>query len=177
MSRVYAGIGSRETPPRVLWTIYQAAGRLALRGWRLHSGGATGADQSFHAGQSCVLGPSTLFLPWRGYNDVERDKLTTVYTSQTDKAMGIAKAFHPNWGACSQGAQKLHARNTHIVLGLDCETPVSMILCWTKDGGPTGGTGQALRIAEHYNIPVFNFWHKDVLNQIAEYLHAQEAAA
>ena len=30
------------------------------------------------------------------------------------------------------------------------------VLCWTPYGAAAGGTGQALRIAEHHHIPVFN---------------------
>lgn len=30
-------------------------------------------------------------------------------------------------------------------------------MCWTPEGKITGGTGQALRIAKHYEIPILNF--------------------
>jgi len=29
-------------------------------------------------------------------------------------------------------------------------------LCWTKNGKSSGGTGQAIRIANDYKIPVFD---------------------
>lgn len=29
-------------------------------------------------------------------------------------------------------------------------------ICWTKNGSGQGGTGQALRIAKAYNIPIFD---------------------
>lgn len=55
-----------------------------------------------------------------------------------------------------QGARKLQARNSHQVLGLDLETPSEFIVCWTKNGKSSGGTGQAIRIALDYGIPIFD---------------------
>ena len=36
------------------------------------------------------------------------------------------------------------------------KSPVNAIVCWTKDAKTVGGTGQALRIAEDYGLPVIN---------------------
>ena len=62
---VYAGIGSRATPPSVLEAMTTMAAWLARRGWHLHSGGAAGADSAFAAG--APAGTRTVFLPWPGY--------------------------------------------------------------------------------------------------------------
>jgi hypothetical protein len=70
--------------------------------------------------------------------------------------MDMAKQFHPAWNRCSPGARKLHARNCFQVMGRDLNSPVDFIICWTRGGLGGGGTGQALRIAKHYNIPVFD---------------------
>jgi hypothetical protein len=59
-------------------------------------------------------------------------------------------------------ARSLMGRNTHQVLGFDCESPSAFVLCWTPDGAEretiaeTGGTGQAIWIAIAYGIPVWN---------------------
>ena len=58
------------------------------------------------------------------------------------------------------------ARNCHQVLGQDLKTPVDFIVCWTKDGGESGGTGQALRIARDLNIPVYNLYFEDTIDKI-----------
>ena len=47
------------------------------------------------------------------------------------------------------------------VLGEDLQTPTSFIVCWTKDGKASGGTGQALRVAKKYDIPVFNLYNEN----------------
>jgi hypothetical protein len=67
-----------------------------------------------------------------------------------------AAKYHPAWHKCSYDVQRLHARNSLIMLGWQLNEPVDFVICWTKDGKASGGTGQALRIAEAYNIPIFN---------------------
>ena len=52
------------------------------------------------------------------------------------------------------------ARNSYQVLGLKLDLPVQFIICYT-DGN--GGTQQALRIANHYNIKIINLFEKGVL--------------
>ena len=55
------------------------------------------------------------------------------------------------------------ARNAMQVLGPNLDDPSAFIVCWTPDASDgsktspkTGGTGQALRIAHEYKIPVYN---------------------
>ena len=63
---IYAGIGTRATPPNVLADMAVMAGWLARMGWQLSSGGADGADGAFAAG--APAGQRKIWLPWRGYN-------------------------------------------------------------------------------------------------------------
>ena len=63
---IYAGIGTRATPPNVLADMAVMAGWLARTGWQLSSGGADGADGAFAAG--APAGQRRIWLPWRGYN-------------------------------------------------------------------------------------------------------------
>jgi hypothetical protein len=78
--------------------------------------------------------------------------------------MEKAASLHPAWSRLSIGPQKLHARNVGQVLGKNLATPVSFVLCWTKDGCATeqertvktGGTGTAIVLAHRLGIPVFN---------------------
>jgi hypothetical protein len=58
--------------------------------------------------------------------------------------------------ALSEAVRKLMARDTHQILGQDCNTPVDFAVCYTKAGAGKGGTGQALRIAEDYQISVID---------------------
>lgn len=83
--------------------------------------------------------------------------------------MELASRFHPNFGRLSQGAQKLMARNGYQVLGYDLASPSEFVVCWTPDGctsratrtPDTGGTGQAIAIAEAHGVPVLNLANDD----------------
>lgn len=149
--KYYAGIGSRDAPTEVLRAFENIAEQLALEGFILRSGGAKGADKAFETGCDRVGGQKEIFLPWRGF-----EGSTSNLVVCNNRAFEIAKRFHPNWYNMTFGGQKLQARNSHQVLGWDLETPSSFIICWTMNGSGRGGTGQAIRIAKHYNIPVFD---------------------
>lgn len=149
----YAGIGSRETPEDILGMMRDIAKALALRGYTLRSGGAQGADQAFEYGTPACY-DMEIFVPWSGFEN--KPDLMKLTPGELGNAMKIAEQFHPNWAACSQGARKLHTRNVFQVLGRDLQSPSKFVICWTRDGKATGGTGQALRIAEHHKIPIIN---------------------
>lgn len=146
--KFYAGIGSRQTPPDVLALMTALAQRLASQGWTLRSGGADGADTAFEIGAG---EHSIIYLPWRGFNGRTRG----VVVGDIPRLRTIAEAHHPNWPACSRGARALHTRNVAQVLGhTENAAPSSMVICWTPNGSGTGGTGQAIRIARSFGIPV-----------------------
>jgi len=161
----YAGIGSRETPPHVLDLMVRAASQLAREGWVLRTGMAGGADQAFYRGAR-AHGALELYLPWPSF---EADARSPAHAAEqfvlgqpTPAAYELAARFHPAWTRLPQGARHLHARNCHQVLGPDLASPARFVFCWTPDGSldgrgrRVGGTGQALRIAHHHGIQVFN---------------------
>ncbi len=155
MTKFYAGIGSRETPTALEPVIAQIATTLDSQGYILRSGGADGADTMFerHAIHK------EIYLPWRGFNE----NTSNLYTATAD-AFVLAQKYHPAWDKLSQAAKKLMSRNCYQILGQDLKTPVEFVICWTKDGRASGGTGQALRIAEDLKIPVYNlYWQDDLL--------------
>jgi hypothetical protein len=161
---VYAGIGSRETPEDVLALIRTAAASLSARGHLLRSGHAPGADQAFELGAGSN---AEIYLPWASFE--ARAPLTARYVqrSPTSEALALAAQHHPGWLHLTQGGRALHARNCHQILGRDLNSPVRFVLCWTPDGSldgrgrKTGGTGQALRIANALKIEVFNLARDD----------------
>lgn len=148
----YAGIGSRETPQDVLDIFKSVATYLANNDFTLRSGGAKGADSAFEYGCDKVNGVKEIYLPWKGFEGSN----SSLIVEEGGKAYEVAEKFHPYWHNLSQGARKLQARNSHQVLGNDLNTLSSFIICWTKNGSGSGGTGQAIRISKHYNIPVFD---------------------
>ena len=150
--KAYAGIGSRETPEDILYMMTGFANLAQGMGWTLRSGAADGADKAFEAGVTDGT-KKEIFLPWGMFNGSR-----SMLFPPSPMALEMASRVHPNWEACSQGAQKLHARNIHQILGLNltAKDAVKFVLCWTKGGQRIGGTSTAIRVAEMYNIPVFN---------------------
>lgn len=152
----WAGIGSRGTPESILIKMTEISCVLSTGNCILRSGAASGADTAFYNGSS--RSKREIFLPWEGFNNFRSDGTFIVPDDTIFKqAMEIASKFHPAWDKCSFGAKKLHARNSFQILGADLQTPSSFVVCYTKDGLTGGGTGQAIRIANHYNIPVFDY--------------------
>ncbi len=162
----YAGIGSRSTPPEILTQISRVAGRLSANGYVLRSGGATGADTAFESGADMA---SEIFLPWRRFNDNDSPLF-----SPSVEAFRLAAALHPAWSKVDGKAQHLLARNCHQILGLDLCSPVDFVVAWTPDGAETeaersretGGTGQAIALADRNGIPVFNLARPGALQRI-----------
>lgn len=172
--RVYAGIGSRATPAEALQIMELAGEALALQGWKLRSGHAPGADQSFEDGAGAK---AEAYLPWAGFEKAVPVHAAFIMDRPSEAAFRLAERYHPSWATLTQGARALHARNAHILLGATLRDPAGFVICWTPGGAATGGTGMALRIAEANGVPVFNIWlgaHRErVCRLINRYLEAQ----
>ncbi len=153
----YAGIGSRETPQEIGFTMYGVAQSLAQRGHILRSGHADGADTYFENGCNSIA-------------PIQKEIFTAAHVGENSPWLVHAELFHPAWNRCSPFAKKLHARNSAIVCGPFLNDAVKFIVCWTKDGKASGGTGQALRIAKAYGIPIFNLYNSDDLPRLSAIL-------
>jgi hypothetical protein len=161
---IYAGIGSRKTPKPILDVMVEIGMYMAQKGHILRSGRAQGADQAFEDGCNRMNGRKEIYLPWWKFENAPMSKGYII--ADVPEAYVIARAFHPNWDALSDGAKKLIIRNSHQVLGLDCKTPCDFVVCWTEGGRGEGGTGQALRIAKSRNIEIFDLGIKRKLVEL-----------
>lgn len=150
----YAGVGARATPGVILQTMSAIAMQLAMRGWGLWSGGAKGADKAFE--QGC---------------DMMRGRKVIRTATEWQPAMDHAARFHPSWDACKPAHRALHARNSLVMLGDGLDDPVRFVVCWTEGGAVAGGTGQALRIAAAYGVPVWNLGRRDPQSAMQDLLH------
>lgn len=135
--KTYAGIGARKTPENILNQMNRIAVWLQVEGFTLRSGGAAGADTAFERGAGV------------------RKEIYRAHDA-TDAAMRLAEQYHPAWSRCGDYAKCLLARNGFQILGPDLKTPSDFVVCWTSDGKASGGTGQAIRVAEAHGVPVFN---------------------
>lgn len=175
--RYYAGVGSRRAGPEILSFFEFCGGRLKELGYTLRSGAAIGCDSAFElkAGteaQIFVAKKSLLAThPHYYYQDITPDH----------PAYKLASQIHPAWGACSEYARQLHARNCFQVLGPNLDDPSRFLLCWTPCGSQTaqecnintGGTATAIRLAHKRGIPIFNFARPDCKARFKTFIHDQ----
>jgi hypothetical protein len=154
MSKFYAGIGSRRRTPSFIHEMMESvASKLETKDYILRSGGAQGADKAFESG-----------VQYDENKQIFRPKHATI------EAINLAANFHPYWDECDTITRKLHGRNSMIILGEDLSTPVQFVICYTPDGKASGGTGVGIRIAESFNIPVFNLAHTESKERIEKFI-------
>ena len=154
--KIYAGIGSRKTPPGVMKDMQSIGQALARQGWTLRTGNCPGADQAFQQGANSIdANLVKLFLPWPGYQSSQVQPGNAVYTPGR-QAYALAAQHHPAWSRCDRLARAMHARNVAIVVGVDLDDPVDFLVCWTPKGREVGGTAQGIRVALAYGVPVYN---------------------
>lgn len=154
MITAYAGIGSRTITKEERETIIKIANFLSELGYVCYSGNAVGSDDAFQEGSNkrCVS-----YVPWNGFNahltssEIHCPYINTAGFQSVDK-------FHPAPEKLNDKARRLMARNYHQVMGIFGYPPVDFIVCCATPKGDfcDGGTAQALRIANHFNIPWIN---------------------
>lgn len=167
MSKYYAGIGSRKTPPQILSLMTDLATRLEKSKWILRSGGALGADSAFQLG---ISNPDNQQI-YTTNSMHEEGNISDAWAS--------VESYHPNPRALSSYVRQLMARNYFQVMGKRSRIPSKFVICWTdsyetdeqgliKDA--SGGTGQAVRIAYDNDILVYNLKHKEHLGRILKFV-------
>ncbi|WP_199438517.1 hypothetical protein [Vibrio owensii] len=190
-SKIYTGIGSRAITKYVSYDLVCLGFVMAVRGYKHLAGGAIGSDWSFHmgaiiaqrylasVGKFVSVGDlTTAIIPWNGFNSLDRS-LDWVTTDIDKRAIEIASEFHGGWENLSQAVKKLMSRNVHQVLGLDLQTYSEFVFAFTSDGvdgvqrkttAKTGGTGQAIRIAASYDVPVRNVGNPEVRARMRQWV-------
>ena len=158
----YAGIGSRKTPSEILEKMEKLSKKLSEK-YILRSGGANGADSAFEKNAKYC----EIYLPNHKFNDRIHDGVK-YFNYQTlpgaVQAQEMTRQFHPKANNLSDFSFNLHSRNAMQIFGKNMNDPVEFVICWTENGELKGGTAQALRIAYHYNIPVYNLAKPNLLN-------------
>lgn len=156
------GIGSRETPSHILYEMlligkWCRANKIALR-----SGHAPGADIAFEYG---ALEYSRLYLPWKGFNSEYELRGPSKFIEDnpyTDIIDSIVNKYHPYSSNLKESTTLIMRRNVCQILGWTPKpakpTLSRAVICWTKDGEDSGGTGMAMRVAKGFNVPIINMY-------------------
>lgn len=159
----YAGIGSRETPSDICNQMTRIASTLSKK-YILRSGGALGADTAFELG---AQGKKEIYLPtdtfnYRVHNNIHYFNYQTLPGAA--QAQEMTWMFHPKPDCLTNYAFHLMSRNAMQIFGKTMNDPVDFVICWTENGQLKGGTSQAIRIAQHYNIPIYNLATPQLFN-------------
>lgn len=179
MNKIYCGIGSRQTPQSALTMISFFSLNLIQKEYTLRSGGAPGADQEFEwaaassgLDKKLIEEKTEIYLPWESFEKNNRSWITPKRLEAQKEAYDIAAEFHPRWKYLKHGAKMLHARNVHQIYGDDVTKPVlpDFVICWTKNGEMVGGTAQALRIAQHHKIKIYNLGDEKQYDELVDWI-------
>lgn len=176
----YTLVGSRETSQEGLEVLARLVHEMAKNFCVGRSGGADGADSVLEHVLRYSTGLKEVYLPWDKFNGRVADGVEYMNASRFSnytQAMEIAKATHPAWERCSQGAQKLHARNVYQVLGKDLESPSLILICWAQPTGTgvKGGTNTAVQLAKRNDVPVLNVYgmnEQQAVHELFEIINA-----
>jgi len=179
---IYAGVGARATPFHVLKSMELIGAQLA-NNWHLRSGYAQGADMAFGRGCEIAGGSFEMYLPWRGFNSAPIDDERFIVPGWPTDLLEIAERSYnkdplvisgdkPDWSRLIYPVQRLMARNVCQVLGPDLSSCARMVVCWTPGGNSGGGTGQAIRVANLYGIPVFDLARDYDQRALCEFVNA-----
>ena len=164
-------IGTRRLSPGWRKLLLEFSRAMSEAGWWVRTGAATGCDQTW---AEHMRGPQvSLYLPWPTYEkEWWQGSGYRIQYRPTKEAEKITARYYPRpWKEVKPGVRLLHARNVHIILGPKCDKPADLVLCYTVDGGVSGGTGQGIRIAEGFGIPVLNVhWpqHQVLLQELLD---------
>ena len=173
-NKIYAGVGSRKTPLYYLDMMTCLATKLELLGYLSRSGDADGADKAFARGVKDKKNIER-YIPWKGFNGSD----SPLYHKPSKEAYDIASKHHKRWNYLDESVKKLMARNVYQILGLDLNTPVDFVICWTPCGSQTdkqrsiktGGTGLAISLADSLGIKVYNLANNFSHSKMYDLLH------
>lgn len=187
--RVYAGVGSRETPIYALAVMLYLSRHLSS-GYVVRSGGAEGADMAF---ELACNNKCEIFLPWRGFRSSSREFINIDNRINRLSELLIDGKLIKNIPAIhnteilrrskNESSLKLHRRNCNQILGRGLNNPASFMVCWTDDKAisasmtteNTGGTGTAIKLASHLSIEVFNLSRDQHLLRVMDMLRKHDS--
>lgn len=168
-------IGSRDTPLPAQDAITDFAAAVQHNHGVVRSGGAPGADSACERG---ITDPHAkqIFLPYSNFNGVSAGVgvyvLDQLHSRHQRVAQEIASRFHPNWEAVLKKSTsvKMMTRNVFQILGPELKSPSDIVVMWAKGTRVSiakkdhqnrifevpGGTGLAVRLAHHLEIPILH---------------------
>lgn len=147
MTKYYAAVGDQTCPSRYYDIITKITRYFESDGYVVRTRGSKGFDEVVDES----VERKELFVPWRGFEG----RTTNTYNPSQD-VFDKAAEFHPRWYKLNNRVRRIMASATACVLGPDLKSRSEFVICWTPDAEQGGGTGQSIRVASYYGIPVFD---------------------
>ena len=144
--KYYAGIGDKKLPPQLPQIIQKVAKGMHGDGYCLRNNGMDGAEREFMRGVS----DKQLILPWDGFNG-----LKSQYNEAPEAATQVAYNHVNLFGDMSHSKQKIMLAKIQTILGVDCKTPVNIVVCYSFDE-LYGESAQMISLAKAYQIEIVN---------------------
>jgi len=173
----YTGIGSRKISSKESEIILTISKSLSEKGLIVLSGNAEGSDITFQEGSR---GKCVIMLPWEGFNQKKYDYTNSldhyIIDPRKDKsAKNSVNEFHPNPKSLNKYGKLFMIRNYYQIHGVYNYPRSSFVVCCSdeENGEVRGGTGQAVRIANHLKIAVINIrrtnWKQEFLKVLGNF--------
>jgi len=169
----YAATGNRDAPPEIISKFEAIAKKLEALGYTARVGGFEGIEEAVEKATT----KNEIHLPWRDFAQKQ-----SKFTFTTDRAMAIAKMFHPTFDTMKKSVQLFLAKNARLVMGDKVNSPALFLLCWTEDGvesikektSRSGFTGHPIAIASAVGIPIFNLGNPSAEQRLNVYLESMK---
>ena len=168
----YTGIGDVDTPHEIGWIMTEVAQKLSSVNFTLRTGANLGAEETF---SKAVHDPALkeVYLPWSKFNNNDSQLFNIGFLG-----MEIAKDHNKNFNVLSNGARSFLATVSYQLLGKDLKTPSKMVITWSADGQESmlrryrysGNNAQVARVANTFNIPIFNLRNNGSLGKLKQFL-------
>lgn len=160
---IFTGVGAIIIPSSIFKILYDIGIQLMADNWICRTGTAMGSDMAFRESYMAKLNNMEVYAA--------KDIISNAFNN-AELARNIVRNYHPCYDRIqSEYAKALLARNVYQVLGSDLNTPSEIVFCYTDNGETVGGTSIAIRIAQHYDIPIVNLGNPKHLNAIVNYLN------
>lgn len=163
-SKHFTGVGSRQTPVKVLHLMVRLGRTATDLGYKLRSGDAPGSDRAFYYGaklsknyKECLPEIYIVEDGFRGRRTDGEEFYDVSSFSNKDKARELAKETRGNFHGLKELGIELHTRNTYQVLGKDLDNVSDIIFSYCKldrNNKPTGGTATAIKLANKVGVPI-----------------------
>ena len=168
----YAVVGNKEFPSDLIPKLTSIVKKLDSLGYTARTGSMKGLDVEVETITTNV----ELQLPWKNFNNKESKN-----TFSSPEILALAKSFQPGFEELALPIKGFLAKNVRVLLGSKGISRAIFLLCHSEDGvdtarqvtSRTASVGHAIKVADKFNIPVFNLKNPNVEEQLMSYLNAQ----